>query len=67
MVTAALVYRQSHAEVYQGPEDENRIMPEYVPWTSTSGSNGLRTILSKQVYMLILFYGLSLKVYIQNS
>ncbi|PVD32345.1 hypothetical protein C0Q70_07778 [Pomacea canaliculata] len=53
MVTAALVYRQSHAEVYQGPEDENRIMPEYVPWTSTSGSNGLRTILSKQVSVTV--------------
>lgn len=61
MVTAALVYRQSHAEVYQGPEDENRIMPEYVPWTSTSGSNGLRTILSKQVYMLNFFLWIKFK------
>ena len=47
MVSAAVLYRQTKADNYQGPG--NTEMPEFVPWTSVSGDRGLRTILNKQV------------------
>lgn len=49
MVSAALLYRQTKADHYQAEGDSAAQMPEYIPWTATSGPTGLRTILSKQV------------------
>lgn len=53
MVSAALLYRQTKADHYQVEGDNAVQMPEYIPWTATSGPTGLRTILSKQVRGLV--------------
>lgn len=49
MVTAALTYRQSKEDDYQGPSSD----AEYIPWTSALGNTGLRTILSKQMAVTV--------------
>ncbi|KAK7104815.1 nuclear pore complex protein Nup133-like [Littorina saxatilis] len=49
MVSAALVYRQTKADDYQLQDDQMERMPEYIPWTSTSGARGMRTVLSRQI------------------
>ncbi|XP_076463530.1 nuclear pore complex protein Nup133-like [Babylonia areolata] len=53
VVSAALVYRQTKASAYETPADAEGSMPEYIPWTSTSGPSGIRTILSKQITVTV--------------
>lgn len=52
MLHAAVLYRQTKAGVYQAGA-ELVPQPEYVPWTSSSGSSGVRTVIHKQ-FMLTL-------------
>ena len=51
MVSSALVYRHTGSKQYQrtdgGTGGDDAV--EHVPWTSTSGPYGIRTVLSKQV------------------
>ncbi|XP_052770068.1 nuclear pore complex protein Nup133-like [Mya arenaria] len=52
MLHAALQYRQSKADIYQtGPVKEP--LPEYVPWTASTGSSGTRTLLVKQLMLSV--------------
>ncbi|KAL8610413.1 hypothetical protein ACOMHN_035130 [Nucella lapillus] len=55
VVSAALVYRQAKAGTFETLEEEDYsgLLAEYVPWTSTSGPGGLRTILSKQIWLTV--------------
>lgn len=48
MLHAAALYRQTKADVYQSGVELNPL-PEYIPWTSSSGNSGLRTLIHKQV------------------
>ncbi|XP_055957282.1 nuclear pore complex protein Nup133 [Patella vulgata] len=48
MLTSALQYRQSKAETYTSPTMIG-LQQEYIPWTSTGGARGLRTLLLKQI------------------
>lgn len=48
MLHAAIGYRQSKASLY-GAGLELTQTPEYMPWTSTSGTSGVRTLIHKQV------------------
>ena len=48
MLPKALQYRQSRASLYESDAPEGEV-PEYVPWTSTGGDHGIRTLLLKQV------------------
>lgn len=47
MLHKALQYCQTKSAMYdcEAPEEEN---PEYIPWTSTGGDRGVRTLLLKQ-------------------
>lgn len=53
MVSAALVYRQTKVDNYQVVKGTRAPIPEYIPWTATSGEKGLRTILTKQASLTI--------------
>ena len=48
MLHAALQYRLNRANVYQA-ETQLEKAPEYIPWTSTTGNQGIRDLLRKQV------------------
>nr|XP_022333914.1 nuclear pore complex protein Nup133-like [Crassostrea virginica] len=47
MLHKALQFRQSRASLYESDAPEGEV-PEYVPWTSTGGDHGIRTLLLKQ-------------------
>ena len=48
MLHAALQYRLSKSNIYQAETQLER-EPEYIPWTSTTGNQGIRDLLRKQV------------------
>lgn len=52
MLHAALQHRQTHAATYQSGA-ELQPQPEYIPWTSTSGPSGIRTLLTKQYFLTL--------------
>ncbi|XP_041351939.1 nuclear pore complex protein Nup133-like [Gigantopelta aegis] len=47
VLSSALQYRQCKAAVFQSEADELSDF-EYIPWTSSGGSKGIRTLISKQ-------------------
>lgn len=52
MLHAALQYRQRKADVFKASLDLHPL-PEYIPWTSTAGRTGIRTLLRKQVHHVL--------------
>jgi hypothetical protein len=48
MFNKALQYRQNKFTVYQSAVQQTF---EYIPWTSTFGERGIRTLLIKQVQL----------------
>ncbi|XP_036386531.1 nuclear pore complex protein Nup133 [Megalops cyprinoides] len=52
MLQTASHYRETKASQYRAPESD-RVEPEFIPWTASSGPGGVRTVITRQHEIIV--------------